>query len=61
MNISSRIIITYKDTDGDYCTLTNDDDLQDAIAAADVMVRLQVEQESKSLFQTAISSFKLAW
>lgn len=62
MNFShEKIIINYKDTDGDYCTLSNDDDLQDAIAAADVMVRLHVEMVSKNLFQTAISSFKLGW
>jgi hypothetical protein len=57
---SSRLIIKYKDVDGDMCTLTNDDDLQDAIAAADVMVRLEVEEETKSFFQT-ISSIKLTW
>mmetsp|Transcript_9446 Transcript_9446/g.17179 ORF Transcript_9446/g.17179 Transcript_9446/m.17179 type:complete len:276 (-) Transcript_9446:137-964(-) len=62
MNFShQKIIINYKDTDGDYCTLSHDDDLQDAIAAADVMVRLHVEIESKNLFQTAISSLKLGW
>jgi hypothetical protein len=65
-NIEDRLrvtafIIKFKDDDGDWCVLSDDDDLQDAIDAAanDVMVRLVVEEESRGLWPTI--ALKFGW
>jgi len=51
--------ITFKDDDGDMCVMSDDEDVQDAIAGADGdLVRLDVEEVSKSLFQAISLKFK---
>ena len=45
---AAPVNIQFQDAEGDWCTLTNDDDLQDALEASmarkDTMVRLEVEE-----------------
>ena len=46
---SAAVNMQFQDAEGDWCTLTNDDDLQDALEASfgrkDTMVRLMVQEQ----------------
>lgn len=46
---SAAVTMQFQDAEGDWCTLTNDDDLQDALEASfgrkDTMVRLMVQEQ----------------
>lgn len=62
---SDAIYLQFEDAEGDWCTLTNDDDLQDALEASmgrkDSMVRLTVQEQGAATRVWQSFSTKLGW
>ena len=60
-----RISVNFQDAEGDWCTLSNDDDVQDAVEAAmgrkDSMVRLIVEEHGAGTRVWKSLSTKFGW